>query len=193
MVLCVKHGANALAFKEKGLNFIVNVIRFFRQRYLKLLRKYRIWRVKWQCGSYSGYLQVGGHTVLTKNTFLGDNVNFNGLVVSGGGKVTIGDHFHSGPDCLFIAQNHNFNGGTRIPYDDSYVLKDITIEKCVWLGSRVIVLGGVKIGEGAIIQAGSCVVNDIPPYAIAGGHPAKVFSYRDIEHYERLKSEGKFH
>ena len=158
-----------------------------------MLRKYRISRVKRQCGSYGGYIQVGGHTALTENTFLGDNVNFNGLVISGGGRVTIGDHFHSGPDCLFIAQNHNFNGGTHIPYDDSYIFKDITIESCVWLGNRVIVLGGVKIGEGAIIQAGSCVVSDIPAYAIAGGHPAKVFSYRDIEHYERLKSEGKFH
>lgn len=182
-----------MVFEEKGLNFLLNVIRYFRQVYFKMLRKIRIWRVKKQCAYYAGHLQVGGHTAVTKNTFLGNNVNFNGLVINGGGKVTIGDYFHSGPGCLFIAQNHNFNGGTHIPYDDSYILKDITIESCVWLGSRVIVLGGVKIGEGAIIQAGSCVVNDIPAYAIAGGHPAKVFSYRDIKHYERLKSEGKFH
>lgn len=175
------------------MSFIVNVIRFFRQHYLKLLRKYRVWRAKRQCDSHGDYVYVGGPTSLTKNTRLGNNVSFNGLVINGGGSVTIGDYFHSGPDCLFITQNHNFDGGTHIPYDDSYVLKDITIENCVWLGSRVIVLGGVTIGEGAIIQAGSCVVNDIPAYAIAGGHPAKVFSYRDIEHYERLKSEGKFH
>jgi acetyltransferase-like isoleucine patch superfamily enzyme len=57
----------------------------------------------------------------------------------------------------------------------------------------VIVLGGVSIGEGAIIQAGSVVVKDIPKYAIAGGHPCKVFKYRDIEHYEKLKKERKFH
>ena len=55
------------------------------------------------------------------------------------------------------------------------------------------ILPGVKISEGSIIQAGSVVVNDIEKYAIAGGHPAKVFKYRDIEHYERLKSEKKFH
>jgi len=54
-------------------------------------------------------------------------------------------------------------------------------------------LGDVTIGEGAIIQAGSVVVNDIPKYTIAGGHPAKVFKYRDAAHYERLKEEGKFH
>ena len=51
----------------------------------------------------------------------------------------------------------------------------------------------MKIGEGAIIQAGSTVVKDIEKYGIAGGHPAKVFKYRDIDHYEKLKKEGKFH
>jgi acetyltransferase-like isoleucine patch superfamily enzyme len=57
----------------------------------------------------------------------------------------------------------------------------------------VIILPGVTIHEGAIIQAGSVVVKDIEKCAIAGGHPAKVFKYRDIEHYEKLKKEGKFH
>ena len=60
------------------------------------------------------------------------------------------------------------------------------------MGARVIVLGGVTIGEGAIIQAGSVVVKDIPKYGIAGGHPAKEFKTRDIEHYEKLKSMQKF-
>ena len=94
---------------------------------------------------------------------------------------------------MMLTQYHNYDHGTKIPYDDTYIFKDIVIEDQVWLGNRVIVLGGVKIGEGAIIQAGSVVVSDIPKYAIVGGHPAKVFSYRNVEHYEKLKSEGKFH
>ncbi len=56
----------------------------------------------------------------------------------------------------------------------------------------MIVLGGVTIGEGAIIQAGSVFVKDIPPLAIAGGHPAVPFKYRDKEHYYRLKELGQF-
>ena len=35
--------------------------------------------------------------------------------------------------------------------------------------------------------------NEIPPYAIAGGNPAKVFKYRNIEHFQKLKAEGKFY
>lgn len=160
--------------------------------YQRLVREVRIAKVKRRCGSYKGKVYVGGPTSVTKNTHLGNNVSFNGLVISGGGKVVIGDNFHSGPDCLFICQNHNFNSEIAIPYDNTYILKDIEIGDNVWLGSRVIVLGGVKIGEGSIVQAGSCVVSDVPDYAIVGGHPAKVFGQRDVDRYERLKSEGRF-
>ena len=113
--------------------------------------------------------------------------------ISGCRNVIIGNNFHSGKDCLIIFQNHNFNHGEKIPYDETYICKDIIIENNVWLGNRVIVLGWTNIGEGVIIQAGSVVVSNIPKYAIAGGHPAKVFSNRNIEHYKRLKIENKFH
>jgi len=105
----------------------------------------------------------------------------------------IGNNFHSGPGCLIITQNHNYDNGNAIPYDNTYIYKDVKIEDNVWLGSRVIILGGVTIGEGAIIQAGSVVVGDIPACAIAGGHPAKIFKYRDKNHYYKLKKEEKFH
>lgn len=60
----------------------------------------------------------------------------------------------------------------------------------VWKQSAGV--GDVTIGEGAIIAAGSVVVKDVPAYAIVGGNPAKVFKYRDVEHYKKLKDEGKF-
>lgn len=72
-------------------------------------------------------------------------------------------------------------------------MKKVIIGNNVWFGDRVIVLGGVEIGEGAIIQAGAVVVKSIPPCAIAGGNPAKVFRYRNVEHYNDLKSKGSFH
>lgn len=125
------------------------------------------------------------------NIYLGKNCHFNGMEVGGGGRVTIGDNFHSGPMCMMITQNHNIYG-KALPYDNSYILKDIHIGDNVWLGSRVIILGGVTIGEGAVVQAGSVVVSDIPPLSIAGGHPAVVFSKRDSEHYFDLKNKRLF-
>lgn len=130
--------------------------------------------------------------VLTRNTVLGKNPNFNGLKIRGHGRVTFGDNFHSGENCLIITDFHNYRGGA-IPYDDTVITKDVVIGDNVWLGINVIILGGVTIGEGAIIQAGAVVVKDIPPYGIAGGNPAQVFKYRDIEHYKKLKEEQKFH
>jgi len=158
------------------------------------LRSFYKKRVVNKVGSYKEPLKVNKFSRVTNNTFLGKNVNFNGIKIKGNGKVIIGDNFHSGEDCLMITSFHKYDGGDSIPYDSKEDIdKDIIIEDNVWLGDRVIVLGGVRIGEGAIIQAGSVVVKDIPKYAIAGGHPAKVFKQRDIEHYEKLKKEGKFH
>lgn len=140
-----------------------------------------------------GKVYVNGYTRLPKNTYLGSNIHFNGMIASGIGKLVIGDNFHSGSECLIITQIHNYDSGDAIPYDSTYISRDVEIEANVWIGSRVIILGGVRIGEGAIIQAGSCVVSDIPKYAVAGGHPARVFAQRNVEHYEKLKAEGKFH
>lgn len=137
-------------------------------------------------------LKVNGQSRVTPTTYLGNNVNFNGMEISGFGKVTIGNNFHSGTECMMITSVHNYDSGVAIPYDNTFINRDIVIEDNVWLGSRVIVLGGVRIGEGAIIQAGSVVVKDIPQYAIAGGHPAKAFKTRNIEHYEVLKREKRF-
>ena len=162
-------------------------------KYLQVILKYiYTYRVKKKVGSYITPLYVNGYSTVSKITYLGKNVNFNGMTIGGCGVVRIGDNFHSGKECSIITQNHNYEG-TKIPYDNTYICKDVTIEDNVWLGNRVIILGGVTIGEGAIIQAGSVVVKDVPKYAIAGGHPAKVFKYRDIEHYEYLRKEKKFH
>lgn len=155
--------------------------------------KYYTSKVKKKCGDYKGKINANLKTIVTKTTFLGDNVNFNGMKILGNGKVTIGDNFHSGQECMIITDIHNYDKGNEIPYDDTYICKDVIIEDNVWIGSRVIILGGVTIGEGAIIHAGSVVVNNIPKYAIAGGHPAKVFKNRDIEHYKKLKKQKKFH
>ena len=159
----------------------------------KIPRKYYTYRVKRQVASMESEPYVGGPTKLTEHTVLGRNTHFNGLTVWGEGRVEIGDNFHSGPGCTIRTITHNYDTGEAIPYDNTWTVEDVIIEDNVWIGQDVMVLPGVTIEEGAIIQAGSVVVSDIPKYAIAGGHPAEVFSYRDEEHYERLKSEGKFH
>ncbi len=171
------------------------MFKLIKNLYKKILN-IRIWyclyEIKKKCKNYQEPLHVNGYSFVNQNTILGKNVNFNGMKIHGKGNVIIGDNFHSGSECVMITDIHNYKGNA-IPYDNTYIVKDIVIGDNVWLGNRVMILGGVKIGEGAIIQAGSVVVKDIPKYAIAGGHPAKMFATRDVKHYERLKLAGKFH
>jgi len=140
-----------------------------------------------------GLVRANGFCRMTRNTHVGSNVHFNGMEIRGEGVVRIGDNFHSGRGCLFITSFHDYDRGDAIPYGRSYVHKAIIIEDNVWLGDRVIVLGGSVIREGAIIQAGSVVIGEVPKCAIVGGHPATPFKWRDMEHYERLKAQGHFH
>jgi len=141
--------------------------------------------------SYGVDLRVNNPCIFTGEVTVGNHCNFNGMQVLGGGKVHFGDYFHSGTECMIITQNHNYEG-EMIPYDNTYVYKNVTIGECVWFGNRVIVTGNVTIGEGAIIAAGSVVCKDVPPLAIVGGNPARVIKYRDQHHYYKLKSEGRF-
>lgn len=54
----------------------------------------------------------------------------------------------------------------------------ILIQNDVWIGNNVTVMSGVVIGNGVVVAANSHVVNDIPPYAVVGGNPAKIIKYR---------------
>lgn len=147
---------------------------------------------KKQCAETGECLKVNFPCHFTKNTYIGNHCNFNGMTVTGSiGSLKIGDYFHSGKEIRIILDIHNYEGN-KIPYDDTIIKKSVIIDDFVWIGTRVMILGGLHIGEGAIIQAGSTVISDIPPYAIAGGHPAKVFKYRDIEHFKILKEKGAF-
>ena len=158
----------------------------------RMVRVFYRARVKLVAASAGEGLRVNGPTKVTRNTRIGRCCNFNGMTVEGRGRVTIGDYFHSGKEVLLITQRHDYEGADRIPYDDKVVVEEIIFEPFVWLGTRVTVLGGTTVGEGAIVQAGSVVVWDIPPCAIAGGHPARVFKYRDKERFHELKSRGMY-
>lgn len=158
----------------------------------KLKTKYYSQRVARSCGGFLSRPVVNGSSKIGGNVYLGSNTNFNGIHIFDGGQVRIGNNFHSGTNCMIITKYHNYEGD-MIPYDNTYIYKDVEIEDNVWIGNNVIILGGVTIGEGAIIQAGAVVVKSIPPLGIAGGNPATVYKYREKGRYFALKEAGKFH
>lgn len=65
----------------------------------------------------------------------------------------------------------------------------VKIGNDVWIGSEVLLMDGVTIGNGAIVAARSVVSRDVPPYAIVGGVPAKLIRYRfDEETIQQLEA-----
>ncbi|MFC1722675.1 acyltransferase [Nanoarchaeota archaeon] len=173
--------------------FVIQMFIWIKEKYIKLVRKpYFALRVRLVAKKVGKDLRTPNLAKVTPNTVLGNHVGFNGMTIQGEGPVRIGDYFHSGTDCLIISSNHNYDSGETLPYDNSNIFKPVLIEDCVWFGSRVTVIGKVRIGEGAIIQAGSVVIKDVPKLAIVGGNPAKVFKYRDKKHYKKLKKAKKF-
>jgi acetyltransferase-like isoleucine patch superfamily enzyme len=84
-------------------------------------------------------------------------------------KISIGNRVVIGPNVVIRDTDDHI----LIPSDRS-TDEEINICDNVWIGSNVIVLKGVTIGEGAVIAAGALVNKDIPPYALAGGVPARI-------------------
>lgn len=101
--------------------------------------------------------------------FLGENVFANhGLTVMSVGTITIDDGVMMGPEVGLFTVNHDT--------DDIRVIKTKEIHICrnAWLGSRVSVMPGVTIGEGAIVASGAVVTKDVPAHTVVAGVPAKV-------------------
>jgi len=111
------------------------------------------------------------------NIIMKDHANIGDYASLGGphATITIGKHVMMGSHCNIISQNHKY---LEEGYD-GFEGKDVLIDDYAWIGNRVIILSGVRIGKHAIIGAGSVVPKDIPDYAIAVGNPAVVKKYRN--------------
>ena len=101
------------------------------------------------------------------------------------GKVTIGKNVMMGPDVCIYARNHAYDR-LDIPMNRQGFAPEqpIVIGDDVWIGARVIILPGVKVGTGSIVGAGAVVTKDVPDYAVVGGNPAHVIKMRK-EHERR--------
>ncbi len=92
--------------------------------------------------------------------------------------ITLGDDVLLGPGVLLVSNNHEWTDPDRHIRDQGLRGAPIAVGDDVWIGANVVVLPGVTIGEGAVIAAGSVVRDDVGPYAVVAGAPARVVSRR---------------
>lgn len=89
-----------------------------------------------------------------------------------------------------FTEKDNGTGASWVHNSSVNPYKLITIGNDVWIGKRAMIMGGVNIGDGAVIAAGAVVTKDVPPYAVVGGVPSKIIKYRftdsEIETLEKL-------
>lgn len=97
------------------------------------------------------------------------------------GTITINDYVFFGKNVSLITGTHNYNVFNEDRINDyPKEGRDIVLEKGVWVASNSIILGPCRVGEGAVIAAGSVVFKDVEPYTIVAGNPAK--KIKDIKH-----------
>ena len=94
--------------------------------------------------------------------------------------VTIGDNVYFGPNCSLYTPMHPFLPNERNLYmhENGYLTdreygKPIVIGSNCWFGGNVTVIGGVHVGEGCVIGAGSVVTRDLPPNHLCAGNPCR--------------------
>lgn len=115
----------------------------------------------------------GGSVLISKNTFLGEYV-----IIYGHGGVEIGSNTLIAMHTCIVSSNHTIPTKREKIRDMPDILLPTKIGNDVWIGANCTILGGVTVGDGAVIGAGSVVTKDIPAYAIAFGNPAKVIKSR---------------
>lgn len=137
------------------------------------------------CGSNVVFDPNGKYSFKTisigSDVFIGSGANF----AASESSIKIGSKVMFGPNVTIMGGDHNtseigkymFDVKSKLPENDMPVV----IGDDVWVGTRVIILKGVTIGEGSIIGAGSLVTKSCPPYSILIGVPAKIHKLRFTE------------
>ena len=122
--------------------------------------------------------RCGKQVNIEKNAYFSPKVtlgDYSGIGVNARihGECHIGNYVMMGEDCIIITRNHAY-GRTDVPmmHQGFEEERPVFIEDDVWVGDRVTILPGVRIGKGSIIGAGAVVTRDVPQNCIAAGVPA---------------------
>jgi acetyltransferase-like isoleucine patch superfamily enzyme len=121
--------------------------------------------------------EQGGTIEIGNGTWIHQKCNLTAAVAA----IKIGADVMVAANSSFYPHNHSIVAGIPIVRQPVITKGSIIVGNNSWIGTHVVVLGGVTIGEGAVIGAGSVVTRDIPANAVALGVPARVVKMRPAE------------
>jgi len=100
-------------------------------------------------------------------------IGIEAIISSGQGGVFLGSNVLIGPRATLVTGDHDFRRHDLSTLQQEYSGRPIRIGSNVWIGAHSVILGGVTIGDRAVVAAGAVVINDVPPMTVVGGVPAK--------------------
>ena len=105
------------------------------------------------------------------------------LHAAAGAEIIIGRYVNMGPEVVIYTQNHATGRTDIIMQEQGFEeAKSVMIEDDVWIGRRVIILPGVRVGRGSVLGAGTVIAKDVNPYSVVVGNPGyRVKSRRSID------------
>ncbi len=110
-----------------------------------------------------GGLEIGNNTIINQKCRLDSR-----------GTLTIGNNVSISSEVCILTADHDVQSGTF-----NGRLGSVTIDDYVFIGTRAMILPGVKVGWGAVVAAGAVVTKDVEAHAIVAGVPAKLIGHRN--------------
>jgi galactoside O-acetyltransferase len=129
------------------------------------------------------FVFIGAHTALTIGNYVHIATHAS---ISGGGRCLLHDFSSVSSGARVLTGTDDFSGGglvgPTVPPDLRQVARgEVVLESHVLVGANVVILPGVRIGEGSAIGAGSVVTRSLPPWGIYAGTPAKLVRPRPAQ------------
>ena len=119
----------------------------------------------------------GGNIEIGDNVFCNTNVSITAM-----NRIVIGNRVRIANNVVIVDHDHDYM------HDMSkFISSEVIIADDCWIGANAVILSGVHIGEHSVVAAGAVVKNDVPPYTIVGGCPAKVL--KTIERADEEQNE----
>lgn len=116
----------------------------------------------------------GGSIRIARRVWLGPYV-----VIYGHGGVEIGESALISMHCTILSSNHGIPPIGKLIRDTADELRPTKIGRDVWIGANAVILGGVTVGDGAVIAAGAVVNRDVEAGAVVAGVPAREMRRRE--------------